>query len=73
MQSNSMKWKNPKTGGWEICDIVLPDEFDGSNPLAVRRSGCTLVRCVLTGRLTWVPNEELSVYLGDRTPTLQQA
>lgn len=66
---NNMKWLNPKTGGWEICDVVLPNETHDNRPIAVRRVSDgpdTLVRCVLTGELTWVPDEWLTDYLGDR-------
>lgn len=67
---NLVQWVNPLTGGHEIGEIVLPNEINGEQPIAVRRNDRTetLVRCYHTHVLTWVPNSLLSDYFGDSTP-----
>lgn len=68
-----MKWLNPKTGGWEICEQAHAEYHWGTLPPGTMRrfidgKPCTLVRCVHTGKLTLVPDELLTEYLGDKTP-----
>lgn len=68
-----MQWLNPKTGGAEICQPARAEYHWGTLPPGTMRrfidgQMCSLVRCVHTGQLTWVPDSLLTEYLGDKTP-----